>query len=85
MQATIDLQTKTEGVVEVDIWYSTIYELAKSYIDLDSLATMEDIFNGTVRFQPRVLTRNCQYCSEYTQENLCILRGKFCPLLPNDD
>jgi hypothetical protein len=42
--------TKTAGVVEVDIWYSTIYELVKSELDLDSLALMEDVFNGTVRF-----------------------------------
>jgi hypothetical protein len=38
IQASIDLMTKTSGVVEVDIWYSTIYELVKSELDLDSLA-----------------------------------------------
>ena len=48
MQATVDLgfNNKKMDKVEVDLWYSDIYEIFDSQLDLKALAIMQDIYKG---------------------------------------
>ena len=70
--------------INVDIWYSSLYELQESRIDFDSLAKMQDIFTDKVVFQPRTYVYGCYWCDKKTREEICIFDGKYCPLIPDD-
>jgi len=84
IEAEINLATKTSKDIEVDIWYSSIYELAQTGWDFRHFSLMEDVFQGKVHFQPRTLFRSCLYCSPQVKDEQCILNGKYCPYMPQN-
>ena len=75
---------KSNDKINVDIWYSSLYELQDSRIDFSHLATMQDIFKDKVVFQPRTFIYGCLWCDQKTLEEKCIFDGKYCPYYPDD-
>lgn len=72
MAADIDLATKTSGVVDVDLWYSNVYELYNSGINFARYAEIQDIFENKVKIMPRLLTNKCEDCSAKEKKKTCI-------------
>lgn len=70
LQANINLAGKTDNNLTVDIWYSSIYEIATqpSLFDLADFAVMSDVFVEKVTFHPRTEIRSCPYCSDESKE-----------------
>ena len=89
MQAKIDfgigeMKKNKNEKINVDIWYSTLYELQESRIDFDKLAKMQDIFKDKVIFHPRTYVYGCLWCDQKTKDKNCIFNGKYCPFVPDD-
>ena len=82
IQADIDLITKTDDQIEVDLWYTGAYELKQANIDLAKYSQMQEIFGEKVRFQPRILTTKCNIFCSLTETQQCIQDGKYCPMIP---
>ena len=64
---------KTDNNLTVDIWYSSIYEIAldSQLFDLADFAVMSDVFDdedSKVFFHPRTEVRSCFYCDEESKE-----------------
>lgn len=53
VQADIDLTTKSHDLVNVDFWYTDVYEIVLNGVDFTDYAEMSQIFDGHVNFQPR--------------------------------
>lgn len=68
IQADIDLMTKTDSQIDVDLWYTGAYELMQANIDLPKYSMMQEIFTEKVRFHPRILTTECSICSDRTKD-----------------
>lgn len=49
ISAEIDLATKTDGNVDVDLWYANIYELFNSGWDLVRYAEIQHVFQNRVK------------------------------------
>ena len=79
-----DVAAKSSGKVNVDIWYSSLYELQDARMDFSSLAQMQDVFKDKVVFQPRTYTYGCLWCSKKKKEEKCIFNGKYCPYEPRN-
>lgn len=82
LQADINMMSKTDQPIRVDLWYSSAAELLHSGIDFEAYAKMQDIFGDQVIFQPRTMTHNCPGCSQEDKDRLCASGGKLCPILP---
>jgi hypothetical protein len=46
------------------LWFSNIYEIAASGVNLKQFSNMGDIFKEQVSLTPRILTRSCTTCSQ---------------------
>lgn len=84
MQADINIATKTKDPIDVDIWYSSVYELMQTGWDYNHFSKMEESFEKMVRFQPRTIYKTCVGCSKSYTDSQCILDGKYCPYMPYD-
>lgn len=82
IQGNVDISTKTSKPIELDMWYSSIYELWTSKFELDDIGKMHRMLGKRVNFQPRTMTFNCDYCDEKTKEKWCVHDGKYCPIYP---
>lgn len=80
MQAELNLMSKTDKPVQVDLWYTGASELYDAKIKLDQYAKMSDLFGNQVKFQPRTMVHTCVYCQPEIKRQ-CILDGKYCPTL----
>ena len=81
LQATLNLASKSDNNISVDIWYTSIYEFETqtAMMDLKDFAVMQDVFDGKVLFHPRTEFKSCRYCLPEAKEKECILDGKYCP------
>jgi hypothetical protein len=81
LQANINLASKSDKNISVDIWYTSIYEFAlqPAMMDLADFAAMQDVFGDKVKFHPRTEIKTCRYCLKDAKEKECILDGKYCP------
>jgi len=52
IKASIELAPKTDGTIYVDLWYTNIYNLflSSTWMDIDVIATMQDIFGDKIIF-----------------------------------
>ena len=50
VQADIDLISKTDDVIQVDLWYSGAYELLQAGIDFAKYSQMQSIFTENIKF-----------------------------------
>ena len=82
MEGEINIATKTKDPIQVDIWYSSLYELMQTGWDYEHFARMEESFDKMVHFQPRSVFKTCHGCKGV--EKQCILNGKYCPYIPYD-
>lgn len=74
---------KSTNLIDVDLWYGSIYELAMSRIDLKAYAKMSEIFHQHVNFMPRVMVKSCSTCNKVHKLERCIKDGQYCPILPD--
>ena len=54
---------KTDGAIQVDLWYASASELYNSNIEFEDYAQMQQIFGDKVNFIPRTMTSECTGCS----------------------
>lgn len=80
--ADLDFSGKSNSTADVDIWYSSVYELSQTMWDLNKFSQMEDLFQGAVKFQPRIAMTDCRWCSKAIKEKQCVFDGKYCPYKP---
>ena len=78
----VDIATKTNNPVELDMWYSSIYELFTNRFNLHDIGKMHLMLNNRINFMPRTMTYNCDFCIKETKEKWCVLDGKYCPIYP---
>ena len=83
IQAEINMVEKSTNLIDVDLWYGSIYELAMSRIDLRAYAKMSEIFHQHVNFLPRVMLKSCSTCNKIHKVERCINDGQYCPILPD--
>ena len=77
MRAVVDLAQQTNGMIQVDLWYSGAYELMQVGLDFKKYAEMQEIFKHKVKFQPRTMTTSCTRC-----KTGCVANGNYCPVVP---
>ena len=82
IQGNVDIATKTNKPIELDMWYSSVYELWTSKFNFDDIGKMHRMLGDRIKFQPRTMTFNCDYCDKVTKEKWCIQDGKYCPIYP---
>jgi hypothetical protein len=64
MQAVVGGKVASREKVDVELWYTSVYELFQSEWNLTRYSQMQDILKDGVKFQPRTLLRACQNCTE---------------------
>lgn len=66
VKAEIDLASKMDEPIEVDLWYSSAYEMLNHAWNFQDLAKMGSVFGKSVIFQPRIITYTCEVkdCSQ---------------------
>mmetsp|Transcript_11475 Transcript_11475/g.19414 ORF Transcript_11475/g.19414 Transcript_11475/m.19414 type:complete len:112 (-) Transcript_11475:670-1005(-) len=69
--------------VEYELWYSSVFDLSLSQIEM--LSKYQEPFGNNTLFTPRIFTFSCEFCPESVQLENCISGGKFCPFRPKFD
>ena len=68
IQADVDLISKTDDIIQIDLWYSGAYELSQIGLNFEKYSQMQEIFKDQIRFQPRTMTTSCESCSDLTKQ-----------------
>lgn len=86
LQADLRLRNKedAEDMIQLDLWYGSIYEFALSGIQLSDYSKMSDIFQDHVVFTPRTMAKQCKHCNAEHKKGLCIHDGDICPTVPDE-
>jgi len=84
IQAMLGGKMAQSDKVQVDVWYTSVYELFQSEWNMTRLSQMQDILKDHVKFQPRTLFRTCRFCPAKCIEKRCIQKGKYCADIPHD-
>ena len=75
----------TDGIAEVDLWYSTLYDF-----DVDILLSLKEYlvkFEDSINFNLRVKSKPCLACQQLVSHDSkdCISHGKYCPIAPTSN
>ena len=70
--ADIDLASKTDGMVAVDMWYANSYELFNSGWDLNKYSQIGFHMTDKAQIVPRLITNRCLKCSPEEKKSKCI-------------
>ena len=80
IQADIDLTTKSRDMVRLDLWYTSIYELGKTGVNLLDYQDMSEIFENHVVFRPRSLEK--RFVKDGKNAN-CLKDHLYCVVQPS--
>ena len=80
IQADIDLTTKSRDMVRLDLWYTSIYELGKTGVNLLDYQDMSETFENHVIFRPRSLEK--RFVKDGKNAN-CLKDHLYCVVQPS--
>ena len=69
-----------KNLVDYQLWYSSILDLETDF--LSEFVKYSKAFVNYTQFTPRIMTFNCQYCSQDLKESECLSEGRYCPYTP---
>ena len=79
---SIDHPNDKDGKVDVDLWYSSVYDLSPTF--LASLSDELPQLYAHINFNLRIMTTTCYLCLKEQQERDCFTGGAYCPMEPMD-
>lgn len=69
--------------VEYDLFYSTVLDIDRGM--LFDLGSHERAFESQALFTPRIITYQCDNCSEKEKRENCLSNGRYCAYPPKND
>lgn len=74
------MTTKSRDLVKLDLWYTSIYELGKTGVNLLDYQDMSEIFESHIEFKPRSLEK--RFVKDGQNAN-CLTDHLYCAVQPS--